>query len=1045
MPPDAWRIFSNDRDTSSGGGIDNGATENVANPATAVVISSTFSGDKAPSRGGAIGSGQGASSTTVSTTLAGDLLVETPSEGACIGTIIDAGYNVSSDRSCAFEAVNHSVADSPAIDSYIGPLEDNGGPTETVALMLTPAGTTAGPDPALDAIPASFDVPGTTTSLCSQPDQRGEARTSPCDVGAFDQSTSDVYASMTGSGSSCTQASPCSLLTALSTASSQTVLLAGGTYKGQFAVTSSVALEPAPGAGAVVLDGEQGGSVLTISAGESVDLDDLTVEEGANADGGGVLAEDGVTLGVTGCTFGTDAATSGDGGGIDIADAGTGTLVVSKSTFTSDTAANNGGAIDDGDNTSAGGTLEVNGSTFSDDSAGSGGAIDDGNGNGQATATVTGSTFSDDSAINDGGAIDNGDGSGSGTLTVTESLFKSDSAGNGGAVANGIATSTGVLDVTASTFWQDSATDGGAIDSGDNLDEGGTDTGSAVVAGSTFDDNSASDSGASIAQDDNGGSGTTGLAGDIITDVASGSECSPGGIVDDGYNVSDDGTCNLTPDNGSIGQSSTIDDYLGSLSQNGGPTETIPLLVDATDGVTSPDPAAGVVPVGFSVPGTTTPYCSVADQRGFARESDDCDIGAYDAWSTTSLAASGASVPFGQPVTYTATVSNGEPAGTSGGSVSFAVGSAGGAAAPCGAGSSAFGTTTMTATCIVTWSSVGTFDLVATWSGDGSEPSSSSSAVSVVVSPVVPSAPIGLSATRGNAQVSLSWTAPASAGGSTITGYDVYEGTAPGGEPATPVNGSLVTGTSYDVTGLTNGTTYYFTVEAVNAVGNSTASDEASATPASNPGAPTGLAGTRGNAQVLLSWRAPSSTGGSTVTGYDVYEGTAPGGESGTPLNGSLVTGTTYDVTGLTNGTTYYFTVEAVNAVGNSTASNEASATPATAASAPLDLKAVGGNERATLSWAAPASTGGSAVTGYDVYEGTRSGGESTKPVNASPLSASTRSYAIGALRNGTAYYFEVRATNAAGLGAASNQAVATPVAAGRLVALADRLLADRA
>jgi hypothetical protein len=92
-----------------------------------------------------------------------------------------------------------------------------------------------------------------------------------------------------------------------------------------------------------------------------------------------------------------------------------------------------------------------------------------------------------------------------------------------------------------------------------------------------------------------------------------------------------------------------------------------------------------------------------------------------------------------------------------------------------------------------------------------------------------------LTATPGNSTVSLSWSAPSDAG-SPVTGYDVYEGTTSGGESTTPVNGATpVTTTSYAVSSLTNGTRYYFTVEALNAVGSSVASNEASATPSSNP------------------------------------------------------------------------------------------------------------------------------------------------------------------------------------------------------------------
>jgi hypothetical protein len=99
-------------------------------------------------------------------------------------------------------------------------------------------------------------------------------------------------------------------------------------------------------------------------------------------------------------------------------------------------------------------------------------------------------------------------------------------------------------------------------------------------------------------------------------------------------------------------------------------------------------------------------------------------------------------------------------------------------------------------------------------------------------------------------------------------------------------------------------------------------------TPPTVPGAPTALNATAGNTQVALSWTTPSSDGGSAITGYDVYEGTSAGAEGTTAVNTSFLSGTSYAVTGLTNGTKYFFTVEAVNAVGNSPASNEASATP---------------------------------------------------------------------------------------------------------------------
>ena len=84
--------------------------------------------------------------------------------------------------------------------------------------------------------------------------------------------------------------------------------------------------------------------------------------------------------------------------------------------------------------------------------------------------------------------------------------------------------------------------------------------------------------------------------------------------------------------------------------------------------------------------------------------------------------------------------------------------------------------------------------------------------------------------------------------------------------------------------------------------------------------APTGLIGTPSSGQVALTWSA--STG---ATSYNVYRGTTSGGESTTPI-ASGVTTTSYTDTGLTSGTTYYYEIVAVNAIGGSPGSSEAHA-----------------------------------------------------------------------------------------------------------------------
>jgi hypothetical protein len=187
----------------------------------------------------------------------------------------------------------------------------------------------------------------------------------------------------------------------------------------------------------------------------------------------------------------------------------------------------------------------------------------------------------------------------------------------------------------------------------------------------------------------------------------------------------------------------------------------------------------------------------------------------------------------------------------------------------------------------------------------------------------VPGAPT-LSASAGNAVVHLTWTAPSN-GGSSITNYKVYRATTSGAETLLTTLGNVI---SFDDTAVTNGTTYFYKVSAVNGVGEGSQSNEASATPqasgATAPSAPQNLTAAAAKGKgIQLSWSAPASNGGSPITGYNIYRGTTSGGEA---LLASVGNVTSYKDTTTTRGRTYYYIVKAVNAVGEGPGSNEASA-----------------------------------------------------------------------------------------------------------------------
>ena len=208
---------------------------------------------------------------------------------------------------------------------------------------------------------------------------------------------------------------------------------------------------------------------------------------------------------------------------------------------------------------------------------------------------------------------------------------------------------------------------------------------------------------------------------------------------------------------------------------------------------------------------------------------------------------------------------------------------------------------------------------------------------------VPPESPTDLSATYGDGQITLSWTAPSSSGSSAITRYEYRYATGhyPNHSAFIDWASTGSTDTTYVVTGLTNGTQYLLQVRAVNSERASSASNTAFQTPlapAVPPESPTDLSATYGDGQITLSWTAPSSSGSSAITRYEYRYATGhyPNHSAFTDWASTGSTDTTYVVTGLTNGTQYLLQVRAVNSERASSASNTAFQTPLAPASAPI-------------------------------------------------------------------------------------------------------------
>ena len=274
--------------------------------------------------------------------------------------------------------------------------------------------------------------------------------------------------------------------------------------------------------------------------------------------------------------------------------------------------------------------------------------------------------------------------------------------------------------------------------------------------------------------------------------------------------------------------------------------------------------------------------------------------------------------------------------------------------------------------------------------------------------------PDNLQATPADSQVTLTWDDP---GNSAITGYQV---SSDGGANYSVISGSGASTTSYTVTGLTNFTTYWFTLRAVNSSGSGAPSKLVRSEPGEVPGAVLNLTATPKHERVELDWNDPDTTIHDRNDGYRVrYKKTTdnawgewirvdnPGGSD----NG-------LNIYKLTNNESYDFEVLAYNYIGDGPTSSKTVTPLPEVPSAPTNLIATPGDGEVTLTWDDPPANEKSSTDDYKVsFNGFETYRSTDKP-----------SYTYADLTNGTTYSFEVRANNSAGDSLSSEVKEATPL-----------------
>lgn len=283
---------------------------------------------------------------------------------------------------------------------------------------------------------------------------------------------------------------------------------------------------------------------------------------------------------------------------------------------------------------------------------------------------------------------------------------------------------------------------------------------------------------------------------------------------------------------------------------------------------------------------------------------------------------------------------------------------------------------------------------------DGGEGEPSAPVSAVALSPA-PAAPATLQALPGNARVQLSWEAADGA-----LDYFVRRASAAEG-PFVLL--ATVPGTRYADESAANGVLYFYAVSAGNPGGESAPTPPVAATPIAPPGAPGGVTANAGGGQVRLDW--------DPVPGAEGYVVWRAGDKDGEPAAVAHVRETTFTDTKVVDGTTYLYSLIAVNSSGDSPASHLVSATPRSAPPAPAGLTGTTGDGQVSIRW--------DAADGAAAYRVKRASNREGPYETVGQVE--TTSFSDTGVVNGTTYFYIVRAVSPAGKSPYSARLRATP------------------